>query len=87
MSRQVRTKQITINAAMKSKWFRIGVGGFHAGKWRDLWGKDAEHQWSYERGRLFARCTKIRHITKTGSRVDLDLQEMFVEHQEAGSII
>ena len=84
---QARTKTITWNQAMKSKWFQIGVKDFHAGKWRDLWGDDAQLQWSYERGRLFARCTGIRHVTKTGSRVDVDLQQMFAEQYHNGNII
>lgn len=84
---QATTKRVSTNVVMRDPVFKTGVSDFHAKKWNRELSDDPIVSWRYERGRLFAAATGIRHITSEGGVVDEDLRGMFVELRKRGDII
>lgn len=81
MTKQVRTKNTTLKAVIRSKAFRLGAEHYTKGKAPtfDAFGTDTNTAWAYERGRLFGAWARSRGEVIPRAFVNRKLSWQFID--------
>jgi hypothetical protein len=96
MTKQVKTRRVTITKVMGTKSFIDGMSDAKSGRpFKDTWDgsvRDSvtDRQWSYERGRMFWIYLKSNGILdlaiKDGRKITYEAQRLFADAFRAGYV-